>query len=411
MKEKIILTIAYLFNKRLYIYLFILIFSIYMISSIYSKYLLQETLLIKNLDENKQKTLQIKEKELKPLKDKANKLTQEINALKLEIIPLEWCISKIKSSLWTKEDVSCEFNSFIPKVKADEKIEESKLLTPNELFYTTKVSDNCHISQNEQSHFTKAGWYMLATDVACDFNKDWKWDQFEVYAPDYLNKSYWYYIKSFKNELLWDYIELYFDTHYADSIYIWWHNAKWIIWHTTTNLEDWDTVETWERIWQSNITWYTTGYHNHIELWIIIDWKWKNISYTTRSEVLNNKRNNILSKWKEWDKFYFTHYDIGDKSQNNWDPNTWASGVDLSNMNILNPIALTIDVRKSLWINWGDIITLISKDGKEYKVTVHDEMNQRFRYSCIKKDWYCIKGDIAYRNWNWIPSWIYIIKK
>jgi hypothetical protein len=89
MKEKIILTIAYLFNKRPYIYLFILIFSIYMISSIYSKYLLQETLLIKNLDENKQKTLQIKEKELKPLKDKAKKLTQEINALKLEIIPLE----------------------------------------------------------------------------------------------------------------------------------------------------------------------------------------------------------------------------------------------------------------------------------------------------------------------------------
>jgi hypothetical protein len=89
MKEKIILTIAYLFNKRPYIYLFILIFSIYMISSIYSKYLLQETLLIKNLDENKQKTLQIKEKELKPLKDKAKKLTQEFNTIKLEIIPIE----------------------------------------------------------------------------------------------------------------------------------------------------------------------------------------------------------------------------------------------------------------------------------------------------------------------------------
>jgi hypothetical protein len=239
---------------------------------------------------------------------------------------------------------------------------------------------------------------MLATDVACTF---WwgKAKQAEVYAPDYLDKTIEYKLYKKTNDLLWDYVELIFD------------NKKWILWHTTTKLKDGSIIHTWERIWQSNLTWYTTGYHTHIELWMMIDGKRKNISYTTRSEVLNNRRNNILQTWKNGDTFYFSHYDIWDVNQNDSSPNIWASWVDLSNLNILNPIALTIDVRKSLWIKWGDIVTLISQDWKEYKVTVHDEMNQRFRYSCVKRNWYCIKWDVAYRNWKWIPSWIYSIKK
>jgi hypothetical protein len=60
-----------------------------MIISSITSYLVTKQLTIKNLNENKQKTLQIKEKELKPLKDKAKKLTQEFNTIKLEIIPIE----------------------------------------------------------------------------------------------------------------------------------------------------------------------------------------------------------------------------------------------------------------------------------------------------------------------------------
>lgn len=124
MKEKIIFGIAYLFHKRTVIYCFILLFWLYMIISSITSYLITKQLTIKNLDENKTKLIQIKEKELKPLEDKAKKLTQEFNTVKLEIIPIEWCINKLKKSLWTTEDISCEPNSFIPKVGAEEKPQE-----------------------------------------------------------------------------------------------------------------------------------------------------------------------------------------------------------------------------------------------------------------------------------------------
>jgi hypothetical protein len=60
-----------------------------MIISSITSYLITKQLTIKNLDENKTKLIQIKEKELKPLEDKAKKLTQEFNTVKLEIIPIE----------------------------------------------------------------------------------------------------------------------------------------------------------------------------------------------------------------------------------------------------------------------------------------------------------------------------------
>jgi hypothetical protein len=118
MKDKILLTIAYLISKKTYLYLFIIFFGLYIIISSITNYIVNKQLTISKLDTNKTELIQIKEKELKPLKDKENKLTQEFNALKLEIIPKENCINKLKKSIGTMEDISCE-TSFIPKANAD----------------------------------------------------------------------------------------------------------------------------------------------------------------------------------------------------------------------------------------------------------------------------------------------------
>lgn len=57
------------------------------------------------------------------------------------------------------------------------------------------------------------------------------------------------------------------------------------------------------------------------------------------------------------------------------------------------PIALTVDVRKSLGVKFGDKVKLVGPCTDTY--SVEDEMNQRFRYTCVKKDGVCIKGDIG----------------
>ena len=250
----------------------------------------------------------------------------------LDCDTLSGSLVEVKSELGNANYPSEINNKEKRLIEEEKKIESSKkeefrwAYLPEQLFYTTKKEDKCWVSQTEQSHFTKAWWYMLATDVACSF---WK---AEVYAPDYLDKAITYTIKKKTNDLLWDYVELY------------WDNKKWILWHTTTRLKDWDVIYTGERLWQMNLTWYTTWYHTHIELWHLIDGKWKNISYTTRSEVLENKRNNVLQSWKNWDTIYLTSYHLWDVNQNDEAPYIWASWKDLRNVS--NPIALTIDVRK-----------------------------------------------------------------
>lgn len=363
------------------------------------------------------------------LKAEASKQTEELKQTLEALNKTNKCIeanSKTGSlvdcnSIKIKEvEVSVENTDWttLPSKAYDKelKIEEWKkeefrwTILPKDLFYTTKLSDKCWVSQTEQQHFTRAGGYMLATDVACNFDW-WKSDKAEVYAPDYLDKSITYISLRKKDELLWDYIELYFsDNTEEDYNKKWWIwlNKKWVLWHTTTKLKTWDVIHTGERLGQMNLSWYTTGYHTHIELWSIIDWKWKNISYTTRSEVLNNKRNNVLQSWKNWDTIYLTSYHLWDVNQNDEAPYIWRSGKDLRN--VKNPIALTIDVRKSLRIKFGDKVKLSWPCSWIYQV--EDEMNQRFRYSCIKKDWVCIKWDIALNLWEEAKcSWKYTITK
>jgi hypothetical protein len=89
MKDKILLMIAYLISSKPYIYILIIITLLCFIVFSLTNYLTNRNISILKLDENKTKLIQIKEKELKPLEDKAKKLTQEFNTVKLEIIPIE----------------------------------------------------------------------------------------------------------------------------------------------------------------------------------------------------------------------------------------------------------------------------------------------------------------------------------
>jgi hypothetical protein len=95
-------------------------------------------------------------------------------------------------------------------------------------------------------------------------------------------------------------------------------------------------------------------------------------------------------------------------------PTIGASWKDLRH--VINPVALTIDVRKSLWLKWWDKIMIQDTNWKNHIVQIEDEMNSRFRNTwpsnCVKPtNWnkHCIKMDIVEQ---FIPSWEYkLIKK
>ncbi len=267
------------------------------------------------------------------------------------------------------------------------------LLTPDQLFYTTKVTDHCYISQSEEEHYKKSNWWLLATDVACGY-------QNEVYAPDFKNNSYQYKLTKGVDPLLWDYIEL-------ESLTLTWF--KWVIWHIETNIKNWDIVNTGQRIGQTNISGATTWHHSHIELWYMIDGKWKNISYTNRSQAITEKRNNTLLNIKWWQTYYFTAYNLWDVNQNDGDPCTWASGKNLCNLEKqwVRTIALTRDVRDALKLNFWDKVKLEWPCSWVYQI--EDEMNCRFRW----KPCYYLKNNkrVWHPTWNVKRPWTDLLIK
>ena len=318
-------------------------------------------------------------------------LNNKNKAIENNISRLQVCKSLNEAVMWTVgESIDCDT---IPAMK---------LKTPDELFYTYKVSDNPYISQPEQDHFHKWRWWVLATDIA-------SWFQAEQYAPDYVSEVKAYKVEVFNwenaDELLWNYAKLNF-THK-------WHKYYWIIAHLDTRMKTGDTIYTGQKIGQTDLSGYTTGYHAHVELWF----EGVNISYSTRSSVLTNSRAGVYENDGIWAELYFTHYDLWDVAQNDSTPCIWASGKDLCEISKqwIQTIALTVDQRKLYNIEFGDIITVKSiAQNTEYTVQVEDEMNKRFRNECNRKLWACIKWDIAHYNWvslNWMESWIYTIIK
>ncbi len=261
-----------------------------------------------------------------------------------------------------------------------------KELTPNQLFYTTNIADKCALSQTDKQHFVANGRH--AVDIVCNF-----WSglgkQAQIYAPDFRDESVEYTVTNpFKSKITGDTIDLWF-TYQGTKFF-------WRLGHTESNLKNGDKIKTGQRIGQMNLSGMTSGYHNHLELWVNTGWQYSNIDYSTRSQNINNLAKNTYPKRTLGEKYYFTHYDLGDVNQNDKAPCTWASWknqCDLEKKGI-RTMALTIDVRNSLGVKFGDKVELIGDHGCQWQYQVEDEMNERYRFSDIHRDGVPIKGDL-----------------
>lgn len=273
-----------------------------------------------------------------------------------------------------------------------ENLKENYYNWPKSLFYTTLKADWCYVTQNEREHF-KSNW-RLATDIGCG-NKP-----APVYAPDYKNKEIKYFVELKEYPDTWNSVIL----HFQD-----WSWYKWLIWHVSNDKinRSWEYITTWELLWFMDKSWVTEWYHTHIELWDENDMQ---VSYKITNPLINY-REWIMTDTRKWgDKFYFTTYDLWDVNQNDASPNIWASGKDLSILNKkwIKTIALTEDVRESLWIKFWDKVKLLWDDWCAWIFQVEDEMNYRFRYTDVLKNGYPIKWDIAIidRDRNKFKWWI-----
>jgi len=99
--------------------------------------------------------------------------------------------------------------------------------------------------------------------------------------------------------------------------------------------------------------------------------------------------------------FYFTSYNLV-KAQTDNSPCRGASGADLCALRDqwIRTMALTSDIRKKLWIRFGDKVKLTGDPGCQGTYEVHDEMALRFRTQCIlrPRTKYCIKWDVVDRS-------------
>lgn len=261
----------------------------------------------------------------------------------------------------------------------------NKPLTPDQLFYTTNKLDKCYVSQSEKEHF-RSNW-RLATDVAC-----W-WASAMIYAPDYNNRQFVYSVEYKKFPDTWNTVIL----HFTDS------KVKyfWLIGHVSSAWRKLTTLKTWEWIWFMDLSWITSGYHSHIELYVWEDLDHaEKLSYSSSTRALMNYRQQKLYPYKIWTPIYLTHYDLWDISQNDSEPCRWASGRNLCDMEKawIKTVAITANVRVAMWLKFWDKIKLEWPCSWTY--SVEDEMNSRFRYGCVEREWRCIHWDIPSCWWG-----------
>lgn len=263
-----------------------------------------------------------------------------------------------------------------------QRINYNRLRTPNELFLTAQLADHCYPSQTPSQHY-KAN-RRLAWDVVCDFGGS-SIGKFVLFAPDFNNQSQIFRVSA-----------VYESKDTGNTVDLTFGNKRFTIGHIDTKLKVWQVVTTGQVIGQTNLSWTTTGYHSHVELWI----DGINVPYDNYSKKLDSARKNpatapVLSY--HWGStFYFTAYNLWDKSQNDWDPCISASGKDACALESkgIRTIALTKDVRQNLWINFWDKIRLVGPCSWVYQV--EDEMNCRYRG---KPCWYQLKG-----KWYYHPT-------
>lgn len=246
--------------------------------------------------------------------------------------------------------------------------------------------EDCRITQEEDHHIKEWRGSMYATDIACE-----KWKSFDVKSPR-LNKEYKLHKKSYDSKL-WNYIII---TDWETNI---------LFWHTETQLKEWDIILEWAIIGNTDLSWISQNYHVHIEIWKRnwMVWYWYNSSYDWKK--INEKSEELLEqrKPKPDQVYYFTHYDPGDVSQNDNAPCIAASWKDICEMmrNGQDFVAITVDIRKQMWIKRWDKVRLVGDPWCAWVYSVEDEMKKRLRTQCIKRPWtdYCIKWDMAKAWW------------
>lgn len=250
--------------------------------------------------------------------------------------------------------------------------------------------EDCRITQEEDHHIKEWWGSMYATDIACE-----RWKSFDVKAP---SVNDWYLlVKKWYDQKLWNYIVLDFDL------------TQILFAHTTTSLKEWDKVDKWAIIWNTDLSWISQNHHVHIEIWRNNQWVMQNIKYPSRrwywsgyyDVVINEKSEELLEQRKpKLDQiYYFTHYDPWVVAQNDNSPCIAASWKDICEMmrNGQDFVAITVDIRKQMWIKRWDKVRLVGDPWCAWVYSVEDEMNKRFRTQCIKRPWtdYCIKWDMA----------------
>ena len=286
-----------------------------------------------------------------------------------------WCFSKVintgMESTWSKSDTD-RYRQATDCWKSQRK------LTPSDLYLTVPKylvdEKKCSISQTEDEHVRPERGGMYATDIACNFKEQ------GVYAPDYLDEMKEYKIEStWSDNLLGNFVVLSF----KDD-----ESTRWYFGHSILDkgLKAGWTVNTWVRFARADLSGATTGWHTHIELRRMYDGVWQSVRYVTRSKErkLEEKRlsqKTSLSTSGSIDTYYFTHYDLWDKNQNDSSPCTSADGKDSCQLHSSGrgTMALTVDIRKKMWIKFWDKVVLTGEVWCEWVYTVTDEMACRFR--------------------------------
>lgn len=246
---------------------------------------------------------------------------------------------------------------------------------------------DCRVS-NTKHKFPKDSITFDAVDIACI-----KWEAFDVYTP------------SWKTEYVVEKIGYW--TNLGNFIILKHGDYRFVFWHTKARewLKEGNRIILGiddMKIGTTDLSGYqNTNYHVHFELW----YKWENINGRfmvgdTKVAQPDSKKLLDKRKWDFWWKetYYFTHYDLGDVSQNDAAPCNWASWKDLCELEKkwVRTMAITVDIRNKLGIKFWDVVQLTWDVGCSGVYQVHDEMNRRFRENCILRPgtMYCIKWDI-----------------
>lgn len=253
----------------------------------------------------------------------------------------------------------------------------------------------CRQTQSEDSHQTEKGGHSYALDLACV-----RGVSYDVPAP------------FFKDFYVIEKID--FEARLGNYLILKHWDERYVYGHTQTSRKEGDRVNAWDIIGQSNNSGHSFGVHTHFEYWN------KYINQTTIWDTRNNPYSRNLCTQRGWkfcdvyedmpvaktnalETYYFTHYDLGDISQNDSAPCHGASGADLCFLarQGVNTMALTSDIRKKLGVKWGDKVILEGDDGCKWIYEVHDEMNARYRVpnGWVKRPWtnYYIKGDLPWK--------------